>query len=360
MSVYNPLTGAGDPAIDKAVSDRFIVTALDSPNDNTLLYAYETLPHVQTVASAYPNAALGRRVTVVDRLGPNQVPIPSLNVLMRRYDVANLVRVALIWSELLGGGGILFLANDGPLNTPLDFNRVTDIKDIVVLDKTQIVLSGFDSRIRVHYNARSWNVHPSRIILFKGKPLPEELMRKNLGFGGSIVRNVWTTITAIARYQQALLRAVEELTYNVHKIPDLRTSQLTRQYSDLLQRVQETNRTKSPLQGIVIDTQEDIVQMSHPSFAGLPGILEHSWFALAVATGIPQSILLGQGAPSLGQGDAPLQLWYQRVNAYTEAYAIRPMRRIIALLAKAYGVAPTHYEFSFRPFHEPTQAENDS
>lgn len=212
-----------------------------------------------------------------------------------------------------------------------------------------------------YYNQPKWyelkvstsvglKIHPSRLILFKGDPLPDEELLPSShgrGWGDSVLQTTLSTITQTDGTLANIASLVFEAKVDVVKVPGLMENLASPDYETrLLNRFSLANVAKGVNQMLLLDAEEEYEQ-KNASFAQLPEVAMTFLQVVSGASDIPMTRLLGQSPAGMNAtGESDLRNYYDRIQA-TQNVSVTPALSIFdeCLIRSATGARneDTHY-----------------
>ena len=268
------------------------------------------------------------------------------------------------------------------MEEPLEVERVGlgDLEYVHVMTRHQLLVPriDLDPGSRTYGEPLAYQVahdpnvtiHPSRVIRFIPKQLPENLAAGQGGWGDSILQCILSAITdadASAGHFSALVQRSRTDTVTV---PGLAEKATTAQgEADLVKRFQLLSAFQSQFNVRILagpnrqgDAGEEW-EAFQASFAGIPEVQTMFWQAVAGAADLPMTRLVGMSPGGLNStGDSDAQNYYQMISAGQEM-SLRPRLEMLdeVLIRSALGNRPESIWFEFAPLtvdSETTKTEN--
>jgi phage-related protein (TIGR01555 family) len=295
---------------------------------------------------------------------------------------------ALRWSRLFGGSAILILANDGgTFEDSLNEKKLQSIEQLRVYDKRQIFWNDgvlYDDPNDLKYGEPEYYeitpiggmpfmVHESRLLLFKGGPLPEHERLQYQGWGLPVYQGMFTEILNNNHSHKLAILILERMSQAVLKLSGM---------LEILERDTETEHTgedqikkrlnlidmaRSILNTVAIDKEDEFELKSVP-LSQLPEMLDRFGQALSAASGIPFTLLFGRSPAGMNAtGKSDEESFYNKVKQEQKRQVKKPVDRIVKLLMLCKkglfkGVEPKKWAVKFKPLWLPSdkdQAETD-
>lgn len=357
----NVMTGAGTSADKRAHA----------------FYTHRIMDPAQ-VQAAYRNSWLMRKI----------VDLPPSDMTRERRDwqaekeQIKLIRKAErrfgLWAKIeralqlggLGGGAIII--GDGATDTMSELpEKPGELKYLHVVSRYRLAIGQLErdplspwfdepAYFALYGNGASVNIHPSRVIAFKGRPVPDEQLstEEDRYWGDPIYRAVQDAVQNADMSQNGFASLVDEAQYDVIGIPDMMQMLGTPGYeAKLMERLSLARAGKSIHRSLVRDAAETW-ETRTVTWAGIPDIIRTYLSIVAGAADIPATRLLGKapdGMNATGDGD---ERNYVTMIATRQENQLRPaLDRIDPLLLVAAKVSGEDLEYEFPPLVEMTEKE---
>jgi hypothetical protein len=290
----------------------------------------------------------------------------------RRLGLKNRVLRAETLSRLYGGAVLMMgVRNDNPAE-PLDVNTVKegDLKYIHTIDRHSITVPGLildpgSPRYGepIAYQVNSGNgqfisVDPSRICRFLPKEMPEHIALANGGWSDPILYSINQSIMDADQAQASFSALTTKARTDTVTIPNLIELASTQDgEAKLKQRIQimkafegifSTRILAGPRNNNELGESWDQFQIS---FANMPEMMAMFWQAVAGASGVPLTRLIGTQPNGLNAtGEADQQAYYELLSARQEM-SLRPRLEMIdeVLIRSATGKRDPDIWFQFAP-----------
>jgi len=264
----------------------------------------------------------------------------------KRLNVALKLRQAMTAARLFGGAALYIGTGDTDPSQPLDPKRIKQggIRYLTVMLRRQLAAGDFelDPENELYGKPKFYtlaagnragvNIHPSRLVIFKGSELPDDELQVSAagrGWGDSVLQ---TTLQAIKNADSTagnIASLVFEAQVDIIKVPDLMAS-LADDTSK--QRLIERFTLGKMLKGVngmlMLDMEEEYEQKT-ATFATLPDVLDRFLQIVSGAADIPATRLLGQSPAGMSAtGESDLRNYYDRISAGQET-DVRPAIAIL-------------------------------
>lgn len=297
--------------------------------------------------------------------------INKIEALEKLHDLQGKVEHALILARLYGGAAIYIGTNQSSdPSKPLGENET--IRYLRVLPKSQLSGGDADLDLESEYfgqpsfyqltsQDRFLQIHPSRLVRFIGKRVPDPslAMGINFGWGDSVLSSCMASILRAESTMANANSLVFEAKVDVVSVPDLMSQMADPEFeAKMLKRVQLAAMAKGINGMLLLDTLETYESKS-ASFGGLHELIEKFLQEIAGASDIPVTRLLGQSPGGLNStGESDLRNYYDRVNAdqtLTISPALAKLDELI--IRNALGSRPASVHYNWNSLWQPTANE---
>lgn len=201
-------------------------------------------------------------------------------------------------------------------------------------------------------------VHESRLVLFRGRQVTDEILPgQHPEFGDGVLPLV---IAAIRRFQSGLDGM--ELTARRHGMPWLKLADLSellaRDGGKLFQaRLAAMNRMAGQI-GVRVVDQRDEFGLTAAPLDGYRAIYEAFRDEVAAAAAMPKTILFGDAPGGIGDNSkGPKRDWYDTVAAWTVRAAIPPLTIITGYIQRGLGGEPAEWSVVQHPLWQESRKE---
>jgi phage-related protein (TIGR01555 family) len=217
------------------------------------------------------------------------------------------------------GGAIVYMQiNDGRQSIdPVAIGNIQSVGRLMVFDSTEVQVISFGETIDSEYfgepefyritvqSGGSFEAHASRCLHFDGVPVGRSQKFRttmNRGFSPSFIDRMWSSFEAYGSTNQYFNKTIEKLTQGVLKLTDLNTAMKGGNANDIGNRLRMIIDSMSTIGDVVIDKDEAYETTSR----NVTGFLDAAtvfvdW--LVADSGIPRSILMGQTAGGMADGN---------------------------------------------------------
>lgn len=333
------------------------------------------------VESIYRSDGIGRRIVDLpaEEMVREWVTVKGNNAEKRMADcqalgVKHACNRALRWSGLYGGAASFLLIDDGVADPslPVQERRVKGIKDIHTYDRWQLTWNtqSINSDPSNEWFGRAETVlispisgtpfacHRSRLLLWDGEDVPDRIRQRNNGWGDSRLQPVFR---ALSRYGEGLSGTsaiMRDFILPVLKMSNLSDLIASGQEDVVRKRLEILGLSKSMLNAMLIDANEEDYEKKASSVTGIDKLLQELKHNISACTGIPQTKLFGRSAEGMnatGEGDA--RNWYDSIKSEQESKLLPNLNRIVYLMDLSDGGAPDDREIVPNPLWQPSQSE---
>lgn len=337
---YNVMTGLGRKGIDRNMGARFAVSNFLQYNELTQLYLGEGL--AKRIVDLVPDEMTRQWFTVEG--DTDNACIAKLDEMNARVEVTNLLK----WSRLYGGClGVMGIDDGGKLTDPVNENNIRDVKFIHLFDRFNVwwtttdLYSNINSpkygtpeiyHITPYHGGVQFPIHESRVLRLQGEVLPTRLMILNQGWGSSILQATLNVIRNMATAYDSAANIVQDFVQTTIKVQNLSEMIAAGQSNLINQRLSLIDTSRSVANTIILDALEDY-NKSASSVAGLSDLLDRFSLKVCSVTGIPYTLLMGQGVKGLNAtGDADIRLFYDKIKADQERILQPALHRLCRLI----------------------------
>lgn len=284
------------------------------------------------------------------------------------------------WARAYGGAAIIPLVDDGRKAwEPIDYGGIKRICGARVLNRWEITPASYDtsgSGFRVG-EVEMWNiqarrgtpgsmrVHHSRVIPLQGFDLPDDVMDRQNGWGGSVFDLAWAELRNYGASLDLLPEFVTLLTQAVYKQKGLAAGVAADKAEEIAARYETLQAGLSILNALALDAEGESYEVMTRPVTGLREVFEVMVQALVAAGDMPRVILLGETPGGLHAGaDSPeVRAWYDHVAAQQDPIYTPPLMELLRLLMLSWE-GPTGGQLLrlkpyWNPLYQPTQEEID-
>lgn len=236
-------------------------------------------------------------------------------------------------ARLYGGGALIMGLADQRLEDELIVEEVKkdQLKFIHVVSKNEISGEEIERDMESPYygmpkfwkrqanaatGASEIRIHPSRVIPFIGNECMTEWEKNQGVWGDSVLLAVDDAVRAAGIASQGIAALIEEMKYDVIRIPDLASITSNEESAKkLATRFTYANTHKSILNALLMDKDEEW-ETKQINFASLPEVLQQYLVVASGASDIPVTRMLGQSPAGLNAtGESDIRNYYDHVAA---------------------------------------------
>jgi len=235
---------------------------------------------------------------------------------------------ALQYQRAYGGAALFPVINDaaGGLDQPLNVRRIQRIERLQLFEPRELwPLTYYRDPMHPKFGeVETWHlrplagnqpapvtaIHESRLIVFPGiRVSRQHLAGSSPGWGDSIFTTLFAPINDFELVYGSAAALIQDFAQAVIKLKDL-ASVAGESPTDVTARLDFMNAMRSVLNAVVIDGDDTFERISTP-ITGLDAIMDRIANRVAMATGIPVTILMGQAPAGLNAtGDADTRAFY--------------------------------------------------
>lgn len=203
------------------------------------------------------------------------------------------------------------------------------------------------------------NVHPSRVIAFKGLPISDLYENgddRQVFWGDSALQPCINAINNATIAQNEIASLIAEAKVDVFSISRLADMLLQDNGDEIVRkRFQAVANAKSIHRAVVQDA-EDKWEQRQITWAGMPDVLKAYLSIVAGASNIPATRLLGKSADGMNAtGEGDLQDYWQFVQGLQSDYLDPALDRILPCIQAEIGAGEITY--SYPPLNVPSESE---
>ena len=223
------------------------------------------------------------------------------------------------WARLYGGAGIFVAVDDGQkdLTKPLNIESIRSIKALTVLSRYELNNQEITSDItspnfglpeiymitpRIAAPEGSISVHYTRIIRFDGSPLPRRKFTQNNYWGDSVLTRLFNVLRNFNLSHDSAASIMQEFKVGILKLKGLADLIVQDDEDVIKQRIELMNLSKSVLNTIVLDAEDESYENLTTTLSGVDTMLKAIDNRMVSATGMPHTLILGDGASGIFSG----------------------------------------------------------
>jgi hypothetical protein len=304
---------------------------------------------------------------------------------MAALDAEEKFNTAIRWQRLFGGAIMIIGAMDSRTpDQPLDEKNIKGIEYLRVLDRTavEIVSSEFDMnpmhstfgqiiryhlRFKVNTEIVEMKIHHTRVIPFMNDPIPNKLSdyftQDTRYWGMSSIQRIYEGVRDLGGVSQSIVNILYEFMLGTYKFEGLAELLASTPDKDgksgaslLAERLNAINTSKSVLNGIVLDKEEDYSRQ-FATLAGLPEIMDRFMLNLSGSTSIPVTRLFGRSPAGLNAtGENDLRNYYDLIEANQRNRLLPAIQRIVSFI-QLWRKYKGEVEVTFNSLYQMTEKE---
>lgn len=351
----NYLTGIGTQR-DKATGS-YYTSSIMSPQQLEDAYRYAWLPR-KIVDIPAKDACRNWRSW---NAKPEQ--ISAIETEERRLNLRGEVRTGMIRGRLYGGSAMMIGTGESALYRELIPDRIGrgGLKYVALIPRRYLTAGDLENDpASPNFMRPRWytygglqgqqvQVHPSRLVMFQGNPLPDPEAGggADYGWSDSVLTSAYTACVNADSTTANIASLVFEAKVDVFRIDDL-AKWLENGATKLLERFRIANIGKGINGALLLDKNEEYEQKTI-NFASLPDVLREFMQIVSGAADIPVTRLLGQSPGGMNStGESDLRNYYDLVQSM-QKNDIEPGLRILdeCLIRSALGERPAEVFYNW-------------
>jgi phage-related protein (TIGR01555 family) len=295
----------------------------------------------------------------------------------KRLDIKRKVMEAKIAARLFGGAALLIGTGETNTAQPLNPERVKagGLKYVTLLQRRH--LSPFeletDPASPNFDMPRAWRlgsimahggleIHPSRLVMFRGAELPDRaLAYHHVGWGDPVLQGVLDAVRNMDATAANVASLVFEAKVDTVGIPDFmaRMAQGGPDYeASIIRRFALAERGKG-INGTLIHDKDEVIGQKQATFSALPDVMDRFMQIASGAADIPMTRLMGQSPAGMNAtGDSDMRNYYDRVSAM-QSLELEPEMALLdeCLIRSALGSRPEEVHFNWASLWQISEAE---
>jgi phage-related protein (TIGR01555 family) len=270
---------------------------------------------------------------------------------MCRLNADELFRQAIKWARLHGGVGVILGVNDGrQAYEPVDWKGIKSIDWMAVLDRwqlqwrtiqTDLTKPGFG--LPLLYQIQSVNaesaqanqeIHADRVIRFEGVEIPSRAFITNNYWGDSVLSAPFAPLQNFNGAFDSAGHIMHDFLQRVFEMENLTDLLASGEDGLVQQRMQLLDMTRSVVRAIVIQKGESFKQDA-ANLSGIPEMLKAISNRLVAASGMPHTVLLGEGSEGQTTGRSEETDFYNSISHEQETYLKPKQLKLIEYILAA-------------------------
>lgn len=365
-----------------------VVTGLGTARDARTARAYSaTIMDQYTVDAAYRGSGMLRKVIDIPALDTVrewrdwQAEAPEITALEaeeRRLGLRAKVRQAEVLRGL--GGGALVLGVPGEPAMPVNVRVIGEkgLAFVHVLSRWQLTLGdmvedptdplfGGPQDFRMNTGAKEIRIHPTRVICFKGDPLPSIISasKDDLFWGegriGRVLEACLNLDEALGSFA-AIIKNARTVRIGIPKMLEMVATTAGEQ--NLMKRLSLMEQGSSIINAKVYDAGDaegkggEKLDYDQVTWTGIPEIIRTYAEALSAAADIPMTRLWGKAAEGMSaSGDSQQRDWNKLIRARQELDTRPCLEMLDPILTASAGVGGKDVWWEWAPLDTPTEKE---
>lgn len=293
----------------------------------------------------------------------------------KRLDVKRKVMAAKIAARLFGGAALLIGTGETNTARPLNPERIRQggLRYLTILQRRHLSPFELETDPASEYfdMPRAWRlgstgrtagleIHPSRLVMFRGAELPDRaLSYHHTGWGDPVLQGVLETVRNMDATAANVASLVFEAKVDTIGIPDFMARLSDPGYEALvIKRFALAERGKG-INGTLIHDKDEVLGQKQAGFASLPDVMDRFMQIASGAADIPMTRLLGQSPAGMNaSGDSDMRNYYDRVAAM-QSLEIEPAMGLLdeCLIRSAFGNRPEGVHFIWKSLWQITDKE---
>lgn len=295
--------------------------------------------------------------------------IEKLEEIERRFDIIGKVQQGIAYGRL-GGGAMLLGYGDADPSQPAPDATTDSLKYAHVFNRWEITAGDQDrdltspwfgqpKHFEINGDANRVKIHPSRMIVFKGQPVPAMAGASwhDVFWGDSILQRVDRAVKNAIKANDGFARLIDEAKIDVYRLSGFMQNLISDE-AGVRKRVEYTDAGKSSLRGVYLDKDDEFTQRQL-SLTGMPEMIESLLSVVAGAADIPATRLLGrapQGMNATGEGDE--KNYHTMIRSKQRLYLSPAVDRLDdVLIPSALGSRPDDVGYKWAPLSLPSEKE---
>jgi phage-related protein (TIGR01555 family) len=367
----NKNTGRGVTGVDKRLDTSF--SSKGQIPENTLRALYRGDGTARRIIDLPVEAMTSQGFDIVG--DPEGMVLARMEEMGIMKSLEELVR----WSRLFGGAlGVINVDDGQTWEKPLNFNGIRKVYDIKVYNRWRVFFSLSDLyRNPAHPKFGKpefywvqplmgvrYRVHESRTIRMDGAPVDDLTAMQNQGWGDSHLQACFDSLASLASVYESVESIIDDFITSTVSMKEL--SELIAAPGGekiLMKRLNIMDRAKAITNTRILDADSETFAKVASSVAGLSDLMDRYASRLALESGIPVSLLMGEDPAGLNSsGDAQKTNFYDKMEAQQQKDMRQPVEyvsRLIFLSSDDYfnGKEPLNWWVEFRKLWQPTAKE---
>lgn len=257
-------------------------------------------------------------------------------------DANDQLTAAFTWNALYGGGLVVFGIDDG--RTFEDEAGDGEIKFLRVYDRYEVspFLYNEDPNSDAFGEVEFWQVnadrggsyyvHSSRCHALTGKRIPNEMRRRNNGFGASMLQGMTDALKDFGMSHQMATSLLARKQQGVWKIKDLSEMLQDRIGKAVVkERQSEVDMGRSINNSIALDANLEEYELLNGDLSGVTDVIDEKKSVLMMVSGIHESILTGENVGGINANENTALATFHQMVERAQIEQARPiMEKILS------------------------------
>jgi hypothetical protein len=299
----------------------------------------------------------------------DEAQIETLEEAERNFDIVSKVQQAIAYGRL-GGGAMLLGYGDANPEAPAPQPGKDSLKYVHVFNRWELTIGeeqrditslwfGQPQHFQINGKLDNPKIHPSRVIVFKGSPVPRfpGVTWKDHFWGDSIVFRIDRAVKNAIKANDGFARMIDEAKIDIYRLSGFMQNLISNE-DEVRKRVQYTDAGKSSLRGVYLDKDDEFTQRQL-TLTGMPEMIEALLSVVAGAADIPATRLLGRAPQGMNStGDHDEQNYHTMIRSKQRLYLSPSVDRLDAtLIPSALGSRPKEISYKWSPLSLPSEKE---
>lgn len=299
----------------------------------------------------------------------DEAQIETLEEAERNFDIVGKVQQAIAYGRL-GGGAMLLGYGDANPEAPAPQPGKDSLKYVHVFNRWELTIGeeqrditslwfGQPQYFQINGKLDNPKIHPSRVIVFKGSPVPRfpGVTWEDHFWGDSIVFRIDRAVKNAIKANDGFARMIDEAKIDIYRLSGFMQNLISNE-DEVRKRVQYTDAGKSSLRGVYLDKDDEFTQRQL-TLTGMPEMIEALLSVVAGAADIPATRLLGRAPQGMNStGDHDEQNYHTMIRSKQRLYLSPSVDRLDAtLIPSALGSRPKEIGYKWSPLSLPSEKE---
>lgn len=278
-----------------------------------------------------------------------------------RLGIRGKVMKARTAARLFGGAALLIGTGDADPSKPLTPERIKagGLRYVTHIHRRQLAPGPIVEDVTSDYFGQpsSWklnaaiDLHPSRLVFFRGADVPDETLSPvEPGWGDSVLLALMDVVRNLDGAAANIASLIFEAKVDTVGIPDFMNKLGDPQYESIILKRWMLAETGKGINGTLMHDSDELLGQKQASFASLPDLLDRFMQLASGACDIPMTRLMGQSPAGMSStGESDLRNYYDRISAAQEL-EMSPAMRLMdeCIIRSSLGNRPpdVHYRWA--------------